>query len=71
MSTRDIAYSVFLQLNETELLRFIEEFSKPTEDLFYSEANMQHLNQVIDGIEDGTRPLVAHELIEVDDAAVG
>ena len=36
-----------------------------TADPFYSESNMQYLNKVIDGIENGRRPLVAHELIEV------
>lgn len=35
-------------------------------DPFYSENNMNYLTKVIDGIEDGTRPLVEHELIEVD-----
>lgn len=32
---------------------------------FYSEANVRYLNKVIDGIENGTRPLVEHDLIEV------
>ncbi len=36
-------------------------------DPFYSEANMKRLTAIIDGIENGTRPLVEHELIEVDD----
>ena len=36
-------------------------------DPFYSEANMKHLTSVIDGIENGTRPLTEHGLIEVDD----
>lgn len=36
-------------------------------DPFYSESNIRYLNKVIDGIEDGTRPLVEHDLIEVDD----
>lgn len=36
-------------------------------DPFYSESNMRYLTKVIDGIEDGTRPLTEHELIEVDD----
>ena len=35
-------------------------------DPFYGEANMKHLDKVIKGIEDGTRPLVEHDLIEVD-----
>lgn len=35
-------------------------------DPFYSETNMKHLTAVIDGIENGTRPLAEHELIEVD-----
>lgn len=35
-------------------------------DPFYGEANINHLNTVIDGIENGTRPLVEHDLIEVD-----
>lgn len=36
-------------------------------DPFYSESNIRYLNKVIDGIEDGTRPLVEHDLIEVDE----
>lgn len=33
---------------------------------FYSENNIRYLNKIIDGIEDGTRPLTEHNLIEVD-----
>lgn len=36
-------------------------------DPFYSESNMRYLTNVIDGIENGTRPLAEHELIEVND----
>lgn len=36
-------------------------------DPFYSEANMKHLTAIIDGIENGTRSLAEHELIEVED----
>lgn len=36
-------------------------------DPFYSESNMRYLTKVIDGIEDGSRPLVEHDLIEADD----
>ena len=36
-------------------------------DPFYSEANIKHLTEIIGGIEDGTRPLVEHDLIEDDD----
>lgn len=36
-------------------------------DPFYSESNIQYLNKIINGIEDGTRPLVEHDLIEVSD----
>lgn len=36
-------------------------------DPFYSESNMRYLNKVIGGIEDGTRPLAEHNLIEVED----
>lgn len=35
-------------------------------DPFYSQTNMDYLTEVIAGIESGTRPLVEHELIEVD-----
>jgi DNA-damage-inducible protein J len=35
-------------------------------DQFYSEANIKHLTAIIDGIENGTRPLVEHGLIEAD-----
>lgn len=37
-----------------------------TADPFYSKSNMQYLERVIDGIENGTRPLVEHNLIEVE-----
>ena len=43
------------------------ESQKESEDPFYREANMKHLDEVIKGIEDGTRPLVEHELIEVEE----
>ena len=36
-------------------------------DPFYSESNIRYLNKVIDGIENGTRPLTEHDLIEVDE----
>ena len=36
-------------------------------DPFYSKNNMEHLNKIIDGIEDGTRPLTEHGLIEDED----
>lgn len=36
-------------------------------DPFYSESNIRYLFKIIDGIEDGTRPLAEHDLIEVDD----
>ncbi|MCM1577263.1 MAG: type II toxin-antitoxin system RelB/DinJ family antitoxin [Ruminococcus sp.] len=36
-------------------------------DPFYSESNIRYLNRVIEGIENGTRPLTEHDLIEVDD----
>ena len=36
-------------------------------DPFYSESNINHLNKVIDGIEDGTRPITEHHLIEDDE----
>ena len=36
-------------------------------DPFYSEDNMKHLTAIIDGIENGTRSLAEHELIEVED----
>ena len=44
----------------------IDEDVKKSVDSFYSESNMRYLNKIIDGIEDGTRPLVEHDLIEVD-----
>lgn len=34
---------------------------------FYSESNIRYLSKIIDGIENGTRPLVEHELIEADE----
>ncbi|MCM1009048.1 MAG: hypothetical protein NC485_14265 [Ruminococcus flavefaciens] len=36
-------------------------------DPFYSESNMRYLAKIINGIEDETRLLVEHDLIEVDD----
>ena len=36
-------------------------------DPFYSESNINYLNKVIDGIEDGPRPLTEHHLIEADE----
>lgn len=36
-------------------------------DPFYSEANVRYIKKVIDGIEDGTRPLTEHALIEVEE----
>ena len=36
-------------------------------DSFYSESNIHYLKKVIDGIEDGTRPLTEHDLIDVDE----
>ena len=36
-------------------------------DPFYSEKNIRYLTKIIEGVENGTRPLVEHELIEADD----
>lgn len=36
-------------------------------DPFYSEKHMERLTDIIDGIENGSRTLVEHDLIEVDD----
>lgn len=36
-------------------------------DPFYSERNINYLNKVIDGIEDGTSTLTEHHLIEADE----
>ena len=38
-----------------------------TADPFYSERHMERLTRIIDGIENGSRPVVEHDLIEVDD----
>jgi len=38
-----------------------------TADPFYSDSNRRYLNKVINGIENGTRPLTEHNLIEDDD----
>lgn len=38
-----------------------------TADPFYNEKHMERLTHIIDGIENGTRPLAEHDLIEVDD----
>ena len=76
----DIKQSAELVLNDMGLTMsaaitvFLKKVSKehriPFElsaDPFYSESNIRYLNKVIDGIENGTRPLTEHELIEVDD----
>ena len=36
-------------------------------DPFYASSNMRYLDKVISGIEDGSRPLVEHDLIEVEE----
>lgn len=36
-------------------------------DPFYSEANMERLTRIVEGINDGTAKLVEHELVEVDE----
>lgn len=40
---------------------------KANTEPFFCKSNMKHLNEVIEGIEDGTRPLTEHDLIEADD----
>ncbi|MBD5519779.1 MAG: type II toxin-antitoxin system RelB/DinJ family antitoxin [Lachnospiraceae bacterium] len=35
-------------------------------DPFYSESNIQHLEKVVAGINDGTAKLIEHDIIEVD-----
>ena len=35
-------------------------------DPFYSKSNIRYLNKVIDGIENGTRPLTEHDSIAID-----
>lgn len=42
-------------------------FELTANDPFYAESNMKHLLKVIDGIENGTRPLVEHDLIETEE----
>jgi len=42
-------------------------FEVTANDKFYAESNIRYLNKIIDGIEDGTRPLAEHDLIEVDE----
>ena len=38
-----------------------------TEDLFYSEANIQYLEKIAQDIEDGIAKFAEHELIEEDE----
>ena len=45
----------------------VMENTAQTADPFYSESNIRYLNKVIDGIENGTRPLTEHDLIEVEE----
>lgn len=61
--TMTTAITVFLKKVARERRIPFEISAEP----FYSEANMRYLKKIIDGIEDGTRPLVEHELIEVDE----
>lgn len=42
-------------------------FDVTANDPFFGESNMKHLLKVIDGIENGTRPLTEHGLIEVEE----
>ena len=76
----DIKQSAELVLNEMGLTMsaaitvFLKKVSREhripfeiTADPFYSESNIRYLNKVIDGIENGTRPLTEHDLIEVNE----
>ena len=62
--TMTTAFCVFAKKSVSEQ-RIPFELTANT-DPFFSEANMKHLTSVIDGIENGTRPLTEHKLIEVD-----
>ena len=35
-------------------------------DPFYSESNMNYIKSVVDGVENGTIPLIEHDLIDED-----
>ncbi|MCM1525458.1 MAG: type II toxin-antitoxin system RelB/DinJ family antitoxin [Ruminococcus sp.] len=61
--TMSAAITVFLK-------KISREYRIPFEisaDPFYSQQHMERLTRIIDGIENGSRPLVEHDLIEVDD----
>lgn len=61
--TMSAAITVFLKKVSREHRIPFEISAEP----FYSESNIRYLTKVIDGIEDGTRSLVEHDLIEVED----
>ncbi len=60
--TMSAAFSIFAKKAVSEQ-RIPFEVSANKEP-FFAEANMKHLGRVIDGIENGTRPLQEHELLE-------
>ena len=63
--TMSTAFSIFAKKAISEQ-RIPFEVSANTEK-FYSEPNMKYLEKIINGIENGTRSLEEHDLIEVDD----
>ena len=63
--TMSTAFSIFAKKAVSEQ-RIPFEVSV-NKDPFYAEANVKHLLKVIEGIENGTRPLEEHELLEVEE----
>ncbi len=62
--TMSAAFSIFAK-KAVSMQRIPFELTANT-DPFYSDTNMKHLTAIIDGIEDGSRSLAEHGLIEVD-----
>ena len=63
--TMSAAISIFAKKAVSEQ-RIPFEVSANTER-FFSESNMKYLEKIINGIENGTRKLEEHDLIEVDE----
>lgn len=64
--TMTTAFCVFAKKAISEQ-RIPFDLTANTDPFFHNEFNMNHLAAIVEGIENGTRPLTEHELIEVDD----
>lgn len=55
-----LSYNEFRKVAKEHRIPF-----KFSADPFYSESNIRYFNKVIDGIENGTRPLTEHDSIAI------